>query len=267
MRKDYMAAGDADTADAGDQAGFWSDHWTGHWARVDWRPASHRRLRLREEYRALRKYLWPLEGARVLDGGFGLGEWATLLTARGFRVTGLDISAEAVERLHRSHPEIEAAIGDVRDTGFADGSFDAYYSWGVFEHFEHETGRCIAEAWRLLRPGGFLLISVPHDNLGLAFRAAIERPAPLAPDATPRRFYQWRFTRPELADLLSREGFKVLEVRRIGARQGVLRFLSRTFGLPWQWRFSRLLALALSFIAPNAIFAHMILAVAQKPEA
>ena len=31
----------------------------------------------------------------------------------------------------------EFMVETIRKTGFADGYFDAYFSWGVFEHFEN----------------------------------------------------------------------------------------------------------------------------------
>ncbi len=206
-------------------------------------------------------------GAPQNTGGCGLGEWAVFLTDRGYRVTALDISPEAVRRLQEAYPQIPVVTGDIRETGLPDAAFDAYYSWGVFEHFETDVSRCIAEAYRVLKPNGYLFVSVPHDNLRLALRAAFERYVPAEPGVATRRFYQWRFTRKELVDVLTAGGFQVLEVRRIAARQGVSRFLARTIGLPYQWRFSRMLALGVSFVVPKSIFAHMILAVARKPAA
>ena len=141
MRKDYMAA----ERETDSETDFLKQFWTDHWAAVAWQPTNHRRLRFREEYRILHKYLWPQQGAEVLDGGCGLGEWAVFLAESGFKITALDISPTVVERMQEVHPEIKAIAGDVRDTGFADDAFDAYYSWGVFEHFETDVHRCIAE--------------------------------------------------------------------------------------------------------------------------
>ena len=48
----------------------------------------------------------------------------------------------------------------IEDAGFADGSFDLITSVSVVEHIPDDT-RAVASMWRLLAPGGRLLITVP----------------------------------------------------------------------------------------------------------
>ncbi len=95
-------------------------------------------------------------GARdVLDVGCGGGFLANPLSAAGFRVTGLDQSAEALgvaARYDRSDA-VRYVVGDGYRLPFDDGSFDAVAAMDFLEHVE-EPGRVIAEAARVLRPGG-----------------------------------------------------------------------------------------------------------------
>ena len=156
-------------------------------------------------------------------------------------------------------------MGDIRATKLPASSVDGYFSWGTFEHFENGIHECVAEAWRILKPGGYLFVSTPFDNLRHALTAAFDGRDRKAPARQAERFYQWRFTRPELRDMLSRDGFEVLEVRRIGKVQGTLRALDLNFGLKWQWRVSKMIAASSSIFLPAALVAHMILAVARKP--
>src|SRR5262249_17010217 len=104
------------------------------------------------------------KGSRLLDGGCGTGEWTLYFQQKGFDVCGLDISRTTVEKLKSYFPDSRFVVGDIRKTDFPDNTFDAYYSWGAFEHFEIGLGPCLDEAYRVLKPGGWLFISVPLHN-------------------------------------------------------------------------------------------------------
>lgn len=93
----------------------------------------------------------------VLDVGCGAGFLANFLAARGHRVTGIDTSAEALEvarRYDRTH-RVDYRTGDACALAFPDASFDAVCAMDLLEHVT-EPERVIAEAGRVLRPGGRL---------------------------------------------------------------------------------------------------------------
>jgi SAM-dependent methyltransferase len=97
----------------------------------------------------------------ALDLGCGAGNYAVWLASRGFRVTGLDVSGQAIamaERLADARgvacrflqADLTAAIPD--DLA---GSFDFAYDWEVLHHvFPVDRPRYAANVHRLLRPGG-----------------------------------------------------------------------------------------------------------------
>lgn len=258
MRKDYIAA-----MDDSDEIAFVERYWTDVWARQGGPKGAYDKIPRKAEYRVMAPYMAALpEGAKLLDGGCGLGDWTVFFSRNGYPTTGLDISRETVAKLNELFPDVDFAVGDIRDTGLASASIDGYFSWGVFEHFESGLGPCVAEAWRLLKPGGYLFVSVPMDNLRHAMGGALAGPAAPAPAA---RFYQWRLTRAELARELSLVGFEVLKVAAIHKRQGVLRALHHTLGLHYEWFISRALSAVLAPFVPGVLIAHMILAVARKP--
>ena len=87
-------------------------------------------------------------GARVLDLGAGAGETLRLLLEQGCDARGID-------REPRS-PLVER--GDLLQTPFPDGSFDAVLSQCAFFVSGDQPG-ALREARRLLRPGGKLLLS------------------------------------------------------------------------------------------------------------
>jgi SAM-dependent methyltransferase len=263
MRKDYTI--DTLTAD-GDEISFVEEYWSQVWKQEGGPTGAVGKVPRHQEFRIMRPYLGELPaGARLLDGGCGLGDWTLYFDRNGFSTLGLDISRETVAQLQARFPEAEFAVGDIRAIDFPDASFDGYFSWGTFEHFEEGLGRCVDEAYRILKPGGYLFITVPFDNLRHMLRAAFggTRGKPAKHDHL--RFYQWRLTRRELRDELSQRGFEVLDTRPIHNRQGVLRSLHHTFGLPYEWLLTKGLSVLLSPILPRTVFAHMIMAVARKP--
>lgn len=118
------------------------------------------------EAEAIARGLGLRAGERVLDLACGWGRHLPPLAARGVRVVGLERSeayaARAAGRVVR---------GDVRALPFADAAFDAAYSWyASLLMFDDATNlACLAEAARVLRPGGRLLVQ--HANpLALAAR-------------------------------------------------------------------------------------------------
>ena len=214
--------------------------------------------------------MWPYirrlpKGSRILDGGCGMGDWVLWLTRAGYPTVGLDVSKVTIGKLKQMFPDMEFAVGDIRDTGLPVNSFDAYFSWGTFEHFEEGFGRVVSEAFRILKPGAYLFVSTPFVNLRHAIAGTLLEPWRLPPQTERVRFYQWRLTRAELATILARHGFEVEDVKMIGKRQGIQRWLQGITGIPALSTFARGFAVLAYPFVPKALVAHMILAIARKP--
>ena len=262
MRKDFVAMSGEETED---ELEFIERYWSDIWEQEGGPVGAIKRIRRQPEYHMMKPVLEAFEPAsKVLDAGCGLGDWTLLLSEQGFDVTGIDISKRTVALLQERFDQASFTVGDIRQTGFPDNYFDLYFSWGVFEHFENGQQKCIDEAWRILKPGGYLFISVPFDNWRHAFRACLASWRKLTPDSEKLRFYQWRLTRQELALELRRGGFELHKVRTIHKRQGALRMISTTFGLPYQWLFTRVLRAGLALFLPGPLIAHMQIAMARK---
>ncbi|MBS1849827.1 MAG: methyltransferase domain-containing protein [Acidobacteria bacterium] len=104
-----------------------------------------------------------LQGARVLDIGIGEGQSCVLLARAGAQVTGIDVSAGALERaaeLARRY-EVKAEFQQMpgEELRFADATFDAILCMSAYHHMDLEqAARGFA---RVLRPGGRLVMIDP----------------------------------------------------------------------------------------------------------
>jgi SAM-dependent methyltransferase len=99
--------------------------------------------------------------ARVLDLGCGAGlPVAFELSQRGIQVTGVDASAQQIERARRNVPSARFIHGDMTAVAFPAGSFDAVAAFYSMTHVPREEHagllRRIAD-W--LQPGGRFLAS------------------------------------------------------------------------------------------------------------
>lgn len=128
---------------------------------------------------------------RLVDIGCGLKPYAHLLAPHVSEHVGVD---------HEDTPHDQSRI-DLFGTAYgipaSDASFDCALCTAVLEHLE-EPEAALRECWRVLKPGGHAVYSVPfiwhvHEE--------------------PRDFY--RFSRYGLAYLFEKAGFEIVEIRAL----------------------------------------------------
>ncbi len=96
----------------------------------------------------------------VCDLGCGPGHIARYLHEQGVHVCGIDLSAELVERARRLTPGIEFRQGDMMALDVPDGSWAGIAAFYSIIHIPRDDiVRALSEMWRVLRPGGLLLLS------------------------------------------------------------------------------------------------------------
>lgn len=111
----------------------------------------------------LRKALNGAPGGRLLDAGGGTGNYANALRDEGWRPVVLDRSTAMLR--HAQAKSLTAVHADATALPFAGNSFDAVMLVSMLHHVE-DPPRAIAEARRVLRPGGRLAIVVyTHEDI------------------------------------------------------------------------------------------------------
>jgi ubiquinone/menaquinone biosynthesis C-methylase UbiE len=100
-------------------------------------------------------------GARIADLGCGSGVFTDLLRQQGYRPVGLDISPKLIALGKAKYPEVEFLEGDVEHLPFPSASLDGVLLSGLVHHLP-DPAYCAAEAFRVLKPGGFFVAFDPN---------------------------------------------------------------------------------------------------------
>lgn len=176
------------------------DPWLRHMAwRRDFAQWRERRIN-QERYQGSRLRLLELTagrslvGLRLLDLGAGMGGFAVAAALRGARVVACEYNPAYCEiiALRAARHSLTLPIFNTAGEAlpFPAEQFDALVCWDVIEHVR-SPGQVLAEMWRVLRPGGCVLLTVinrrawvdPHYHM----RGINWLPRPLA-----ERLIAWR---------------------------------------------------------------------------
>lgn len=117
------------------------------------------------ELEHLHRYLLASEiaaGKVILDIACGEGYGSEMLACKANKVTGVDISIEAIKHARKQYKNenLDFMVGSCIDIPLPDSSVDLVVSFETIEHLEQHD-LMMKEIKRVLRPDGLLLISSP----------------------------------------------------------------------------------------------------------
>lgn len=183
-------------------------------------------IALRLRAKKILKELAPREGEKVLDAGCGWGYYLRFLNrlwGEKVEITGLDIEPTSIIRAKTEMRGTKTQVvgGDVTKMPFKANSFDKVILSEVLEHLLDER-RALKEIYRVLKPNGYLLISVPNANYPLFwdpvnwflqhfFKTHIKEGFWAGIWTNHLRLY----TRARISRLLNESGFKIGEVESL----------------------------------------------------
>jgi SAM-dependent methyltransferase len=100
----------------------------------------------------------------IVEAGCGLGRYVKYLADRGYDIVGVELGGEALRCAKQEAPEIRLIQGDVLRMPFPTNSIAGIVSLGVIEHFSDGCDAPLREIYRVLRPSGQAVITVPSMN-------------------------------------------------------------------------------------------------------
>lgn len=101
----------------------------------------------------------PARG-RLLDVGSGDGRFLAKMQRLGWDVTGVEPDAQAT-RIARERHGVRVIESELEEAGFSDVEFDVVTMSHVLEHLWN-SAKVLEECWRVLKPGGKLVIVTPN---------------------------------------------------------------------------------------------------------
>jgi len=111
------------------------------------------------------KELGNIKNKKILDIGSGFGNTALNLARRGAIVTSIDISPELIKgceyRANKNRLSVNFQLMDACKLEFSNDNFDIILGFRTIHHLQN-IEEFFLEAWRSLKPDGFLLLVEPQ---------------------------------------------------------------------------------------------------------
>jgi SAM-dependent methyltransferase len=130
----------------------------------------------REKMRAIHRVAPDEPFRRVLEVGGGQSGLTSLLYPAA-EVVNVDIDFGYARSASNRRTNVRFVCADSTALPFADASFDAVTMFDLLEHVPDDR-RAVAEAFRILAPGGYLLLSHPNEHWRFPYYRSMRRLCP-----------------------------------------------------------------------------------------
>jgi len=169
-------------------------------------------------YRHLIKYInkYLKDGCKILDIGCGAGTLDLYFASKGFNVTGIDISKNAIHTCNKSKenfyfPNLKFKVDDFQNSKLKE-KYEFIIFTEVIEHLEKDDIQ-LKKINGLLKPGGILFLSTPSSNAPM-YRMGF------ADDFDKKVGHLRRYNKKKIIKLVKDNNFKIIEVVE---NEGILR--------------------------------------------
>jgi SAM-dependent methyltransferase len=164
---------------------------------------------------------WPFEpgkGRLFVDLGCGWGRWCFSAGRAGFTAVGFDVHLDGVQAAHRVSaqlaPEAAFICSEIDALPFRSGEVDVVFSYSVLQHVERsKVALILREAWRVLKPGGQILIQLPNKFGPVSLVQQIKRGFR---EARPGSFEMRYWSPSQIRQLARGSGFADMRLRADG---------------------------------------------------
>lgn len=144
-----------------------------------------------------------IEAKRILDVGCAKSNHLGIYNLRYSSVVGIDLREDFLEEMRVLHPQSQFVRADAHLLPFQPESFDEVYITSVLEHTV-EPAKVLGETYKALKPGGKLVIDVPHPRYEWIM-------GKLSPDYHNSGLHQHIFQPNQIKSLVEEKGFQITE--------------------------------------------------------
>ncbi len=180
----------------------------------------------------LEKITGPARGRKLLDVGCYTGVFLDIAAAHGWEAWGIDPSRWAVEQARARG--LNVVEGTLSSANLAADSFDVVTLWDVIEHLANPFDE-LRQVWRVLRPGGLLVVHTMDIDSVLARLMGARWPWLM-------EMHIYYFSRRTLSAMLNKAGFRVIRIEPQGRYQTleylgtrVTALFGPALGRPLEW--------------------------------
>lgn len=156
---------------------------------------------------------------KTVEAGCGLGRYNFYFSRMGIDIEGIDFSKKTIDFLNAwktkyGYDELCFKSGDITQLPYESNSLRGYISLGVIEHFIEGPQKPLAEAFRVLEPGGIAIITTPSVSW-FVFKRKMQKKMKdlikriLGYKKLDEIFFQYEYNSSKLKKLVENSGLKV----------------------------------------------------------